>query len=126
MPARTAQGFNADHRAQARENAPVKIGGKTFTPRRRTTKLIRELRKSSRDTQRIAAQAEKAEADENYDLADELQDQITEATFQSVSAMLKDDNGKSPDPAWLEEHLDVSDLAGLTEHLNGGVVEDPS
>lgn len=52
-----AAGFNADERAEAREKAPIVIGGVTFTRRRKDWKISRAMRQAMRAQEKALAKA---------------------------------------------------------------------
>lgn len=64
MTATTARpaGFNADELAAKRENAGVTAGGTTYKPVRKTTSVMRDVRKCGREQERLGRRAERLES----------------------------------------------------------------
>lgn len=142
---RNRGGFNADERAAAREASPVVIGGQTFKPVRRTTRVMRDVRAIGRAQERLnreatklskdAAEALEAGDDARYEeleaQADGKSDDATGRTFVMLAALLAagdQGTGEHPEPGFLEDHLDLVDAERLADHLmgDGDDAADPS
>lgn len=135
--------FNADARAEAREQAPVTIGGQTFHRRRKTWEVTRSLRELLRRQERAGVKADRArkkidalDADapdeELFALEDQVDaatDEADEAAYEILALLLKAaEGGESPSTVHLKEHLDSEDAGDLAASLAGGgePVADPT
>lgn len=132
--------FDADGRAETREDAPITIGGKTFHRRRKNWEVTRELRKLLRDQERASVRADRARkkidalpADAPDDDLYELEQQVDVATDESdqsayelIALLLRDDQDNSPGVDGLKAALDVEDAGDLAATLAGGSAEDPT
>lgn len=126
--------FNADERAQARENASVVIGGKTFHRRRKNWEITRELRELLRRQERagvradrarkkidaLAADAPDSELQALEDEVDDATDDSDQAAYEIIARLLRDDDDASPDVEHLKAELDVEDAGTLAANLAGG------
>lgn len=98
--------FNADRRAEAREQAPVTIGGVTFHPVRMSNSTVKKVRKAALDSK---AKMEDAGGDEGT----EAQEIAFKGLADQVALLLVDADGKAPTHAHLVSCLDQRDAIAL-------------
>jgi hypothetical protein len=113
--------FNADARAEERGKGNVFIGGKTFHPRKRTTRLMSEWADVLPNAEEIEL-ARKAQDDDDPKGANEaakrsMRENPVIANRQ-LSVLLQDDQGVQPDVDFLCEHLDIEDTGELLDLLS--------
>jgi hypothetical protein len=132
--------FDADDRADRREAAPIVIGGMTFTRRRKnwsTTRGLRRLMRTqehsavkqariSRQLEELGSDATDDEFDRLQKEADDLMDTTDRAAYEMLVALLKDEQGGSPDLDFLMENMDVEDTGALAQRLAAGGEPDPT
>lgn len=144
------RGFDADQRAAEREQAGVTIGESRYRPVRKTTAVMRDVRRIGRAQERLGRRAERLEreADDLYGRADDaadqqaaedhearaeelvgqadaLRDEASSQTFVMLSTLLATDDGQHPEAAALEGALDLADAQALAEYLMPNTTAEP-
>lgn len=151
-----APGFDADAKADARSNAPVTIGGRTFHLRRRTWPVALRIRRVIREQERVAGQVDRlsrklgrladeepaagealdafddriAEASEELERQiDELVEESDRLAYRLVAVGLHpdgDDPDAEADETFLQEHLAAEEAGALARMVAGAREPDPS
>ena len=93
--------FDADKKAQEREEGLVKIGGQEFHPRRRSVEMMDEWLKAAPESGLSAEEFEK--------LAEEDRLVIFRSLVQQLVVLLRDAQDKAPTEEMLRASLDVED-----------------
>lgn len=133
------RGYNADEKAREREGAPVTIAGEEYHPRRKTTAVMREVRRIGREQNRVNRESRRLtrelealeleapdeQRDELEERIDALGDEANALTFRMLAALLVHSDGGEAQPETLEMELDVADAGGLSDYLLEGVGEEP-
>jgi hypothetical protein len=130
-----AAAFDADARAEAREQAPVVIGGVTYHRRRKDWNTTRAMRALLREQERAGAaqdraqrlvdelsaaeQVDDAALDEAYRKLDEAGDAADLATYRLIALLLRTADGGDVEPELLQQSLDVQDAGPLAASLAG-------
>lgn len=131
--------FNADERAEKREQAPITLGGVTYTRCRKNWTLTRNLRRLLRKQERTSIQQDRLNKqledlpldapDDQLDRiekeVDEAQDQGDVAAYEIIALLLKDEDDSHPDLDALKDELDVEDAGTLAMVLATGREPDP-
>jgi len=146
-PARKPSAESPEARAAARESEPIEIGDLAFTRVRKTWKVTREINRVLHEQEREGRLAEQARMkadrveedayqagkDPDNDAIDALlaeayehQDAVEEAAYRLIQPLLRDPDGNPPALEYLQEHLDVQDVAALARQATGSAEVGPT
>lgn len=112
--------FDADQRAAEREQAGLRLGGVVYPRRRRTNRIMREVRRIGRRQTELTEQAEEARQAGNHEEAERLLDEIEDGTYELIALLLDaPENGEPITAQQLAEQLDIEDASDLAARLMG-------
>jgi hypothetical protein len=121
--------FNADKRAKEREQADITIDGGKYKPARRTTGVMRELRRLTRADNELVQQSKKLDEEaDDYAARQEALDADRERLVYEMTALLLTPSNGNPAPTaeQLAEVLDFEDAGDLLDFLTPGSEKDPT
>ena len=112
--------FDADQRAAEREQAGLRLGGGVSPRRRRTNRIMREVRRIGRRQTELTEQAEEARQAGNHEEAERLLDEIEDGTYELIALLLDaPETGEPITAQQLAEQLDIEDASDLAARLMG-------
>ncbi len=100
--------FNADERAQQRQQSKIHIGGQSFRPRKRTADVMKEWVEASPDPQEDRRRPEEMTKEE---LAESAYTQG--GVFAQLAVLLETSEGERTTEDFLRSQLDVEDAVDL-------------
>jgi hypothetical protein len=106
--------FDADKASRERMAGNIVIGGTTFHPRKRTSRLMAEWA----DVMPTEAEVEMAKkaSDDNEAAKQSMRENPVIANRQ-LAVLIQDDQGAQPEVEFLCEHLDIEDTGYLIDEL---------
>jgi hypothetical protein len=112
MSGKNTVGYNADTASAERSAKQIVIGGRSFSVRKRTVKVMEELKDA---------------APEAFGLVEiSKEDPLGEIRVinKQINVMLRDADGEEPGMEFLDEELDIEDAYRLMETLSPSVAEE--
>lgn len=114
--------FNADQKARERENAKVTIGETEYRPARRTTVVMKDIRKMMRADRLLADEERKLASEENRSDEQtariaEIEDERERLVYEMCAGLLAPSNGNPISLDHIVEHLDIEDAGSLLDFL---------
>jgi hypothetical protein len=106
--------FDADKASRERMAGNIIIGGRTFHPRKRTSRLMAEWA----DVMPTEGEVELAKkANDDNEAAKQSMRENPIIANRQLAVLIQDDDGSIPDVDFLCEHLDIEDTGFLIDEL---------